>query len=151
MHLLQVYSNPAPGVVTPQELLIRSTTGEPQETGRAQRRRARQLRAREIDQDVDRYLAVRNMRTVAREFQLSRTTVARILTERGIDASRRMTDAQISVAAELYEQGLSSAAIGQRLGFDNHTILKALRTQGIAIRLVARQETGRMLRRPVAY
>ncbi len=62
-----------------------------------------------------------------------------------------MTDAQISDAAELYEQGLSSAAIGQRLGFDNHTILKALGTQGIAIRLVARQETGRMLRRPVVY
>jgi len=54
---------------------------------------------------------MRNIRTVAREFQISRTTVARILAEHGIDASRRMTDAQISVAAELYEQGLSSAAI----------------------------------------
>lgn len=74
------------------------------------------------------------MRTLAREFRMSRTTVARILSERGIDASRRMTDAQISVAVELYEQGLSSAAIGQRLGFDNHTVLKALRSRGVTIR-----------------
>ncbi|MUH53157.1 MAG: hypothetical protein F2788_01415 [Actinobacteria bacterium] len=48
-----------------------------------------------------------------------------------------MTGDQISVAAELYDQGLSSAAIGQRLGFDNHTILKALRNCGVAIRRAA--------------
>jgi DNA-binding CsgD family transcriptional regulator len=57
-----------------------------------------------------------------------------MLTEHGIDASRRMTDAQISVAVELYSQGLSSAAIGERLGFDNHTILNALRRHGVSIR-----------------
>lgn len=65
---------------------------------------------------------------------MSRTTVARILSERSIDASRRMTNAQISVAVELYEQGLSSAAIGQRLGFDNHTIISALRGAQVPIR-----------------
>lgn len=68
---------------------------------------------------------------------MSRTTVARILNEHGIDASRRMTDAQISVAAELYGQGLSSAAIGRQLEFDNHTILKELRGRGVAIRAAA--------------
>lgn len=46
-----------------------------------------------------------------------------------------MTDAQVSVAAEIYEQGLSSAAIGQKLGFDNHTILNALRSRGVKIRI----------------
>ena len=134
MHLLQVYSNPAPGVVAPQELLFRSRSREKQPTVRAPRRRARQLRAHEAELVVTRYLAVRNIRTVATEFQVSRTTVARILTKHGVDASRRMTDAQITVAAGLYEQGLSSAAVGQRLGFDNHTILKALRGRGIEIR-----------------
>jgi DNA-binding transcriptional regulator LsrR (DeoR family) len=83
---------------------------------------------------VSRYLAVRNIRTVATALQVSRATVARVLTEHGIDASRRMTEAQITVAAGLYEQGLSSAAIGQRLGFDNHTVLNALRGRGIDIR-----------------
>lgn len=100
-------------------------------------KRARQLRANETELLIAHYLAVRNIRTVAREFQVSRTTVARILTEHGIDASRKMTGHQIAVAAELYEQGLSSAAIGQRLGFDNHTILKALRGCGVAIRRAA--------------
>ncbi|MBB5617634.1 hypothetical protein [Microcella frigidaquae] len=74
---------------------------------------------------------------------MSRTTVARILTEHGIDASRRMTDAQISAAAALYGQGLSSAAIGQRLGFDNHTILKALRARSVAIRPAVHQQPNR--------
>lgn len=134
MHLLQVYSNPSPGVVAPQELLFRSATREPQQVRHAPRRRARHLRTDEVELIVSRYLFVRNIRTVAREFQISRTTVARILTERGIDASRRMTDAQISVAVELYSQGLSSAAIGERLGFDNHTILNAVRRHGVSIR-----------------
>ncbi len=134
MHLLQVYSNPAPEAIAPRELLFRSTPREPQQTSRPPRRRARQLRAPEIDHVVDRYLAVGNIRTVAREFQVSRHTVARILSEHGIDASRRMTEAQITTATDLYEQGLSSAAIGQRMGFDNHTILKELRNRGVAIR-----------------
>lgn len=142
MHLLQIYSNPSPEVVAPQELVFRSRSREPQEASRTSRRRARQLRASEVELVVGRYLAVRNIRTVAREFQVSRTTIARILTEHGIDASRRMTDAQTSVAVELYEQGLSSAAIGQRLGFDNHTILKALRGCGVAIRRAASPRQG---------
>ncbi|CAB4861621.1 unannotated protein [freshwater metagenome] len=137
MHLLQVYSNPAPGVVSPQELIFRSTSRRRPQDTRATLRRARQLRANETELLVTHYLAVRNIRIVAREFQVSRTTVARILTEHGIDASRKMTGDQISVAAELYDQGLSSAAIGQRLGFDNHTILKALRNCGVAIRRAA--------------
>lgn len=137
MHLLQVYSNPAPGVVAPQELIFRSTSRQRQQVTRATLRRARQLRSDETELIATRYLAVRNIRTVAKEFQVSRTTVARILTERGIDASRRMTDTQISVAVKLYEHGLSSGTIGEQLGFDNHTFLKELRGRGVAIRSAA--------------
>jgi hypothetical protein len=50
-----------------------------------------------------------------------------------------MTTAEISEAAELYEQGLSSGVIGKQLGFDNHTILKGLRSRGVRIRLAAAQ------------
>ena len=134
VHLLQVYSNPAAGVVAPQELLFRSTIREPQPASRAPRRRARQLRAGEVDLVIARYFEIRSIRTVARDFQVSRTTIARILTENGIDASRRMTEAQVTIAAKLYKQGVSSATIGHRLGFDNHTILKELRGRGVAIR-----------------
>lgn len=140
MHLLQVYSNPSRSATSPQELLFRSTSQQRQEATPAAPKRARQLRADEAVRVVARYLAIRNMRTVAREFRMSRTTVARILSAHGVDASRKMTDAQISVAVELYEKGLSSAAIGQRLGFDNHTILKALRGRSVTIRPAVRQE-----------
>ena len=70
-------------------------------------------------------------------FQLSRTTVARILKDHGIDASRRMSESEKSKAAELYERGQSSSAIGKQLGYDNHTILRALRRRGVSIRLAA--------------
>ena len=143
MHLLQVYSNPSPENLPPQELILRSASRQRQQAPRATLRRARQLRPDDIELLVTRYLAVRNIRTVAKELQVSRTTVARILTKHGIDASRRMTEAQISIAAELYEQGLSSAAIGQQLGFDNHTILKALRGRGVAIKPAVRQQPNR--------
>lgn len=134
VHLLQVYSNPSPGVGAPRELLFRSTLREFREVSRETPRRARQLRANEREHLAARYLAIRSVRAVAKEFEVSRTTAARILTEHGIDASRKMTEAQITIAVKLYEQRLSSAAIGKRLGFDNHTILKALRGCGVAIR-----------------
>lgn len=115
-------------------MLFRSRPREHQNASPGPRRRARQLRADEAEAVAARYLVVSNVRTVATEFRLSRTTVARILAEHGIDASRRMNDTQIEIAVELYEQGLSSAAIGKQLGFDNHTILKALRWRNVEIR-----------------
>ena len=50
-----------------------------------------------------------------------------------------MTEGQIAIAVELYESGQSSAVIGKQLGFDNHTILKGLRSRGVRIRLAATQ------------
>jgi len=58
-------------------------------------RRARQLRDAETDQLVQRYLEVRNMRQAAREFGISRTTVAKLLTERGVDTSRGMKPSEV--------------------------------------------------------
>jgi len=79
-------------------------------------------------------MTIRNVRAVARDLGLSRTTVTRILNKHGVHASRGMTETQLAEAAELYEQGLSSFAIGKRLGFDSHTILNGLRRRGVAIR-----------------
>lgn len=134
VHLLQVYSNPAPGVVSPQELNFRSTRSKRPAQGDFRSKRARQLRADEAQRLVDHYLATRNIRTVARDLGLSRTTVTRILTEHGVSTSRGMTETQLAEAAELYGQGLSSFVIGKRLGFDNHTILNGLRRRGVSIR-----------------
>lgn len=134
MHLLQVYSNPAPGVATPQVMLFRSRTREHQDATREARRRARQLRADEANAVAERYLVVRNVRAVAAEFHLSRTTVSRILASQGIDTSRGMKPAEVKHAMRLYAEGLSSITIGQQLGFDNHTILKELRRAGVQVR-----------------
>ena len=140
VHLLQVYSNPSRSATSPQELLFRSTANEHQDARPEPRRRARQLRTHEAEAVIDRYREVRNIRTVAAELRLSRSTVARILNEHGVDATRRMTAAQISEAAKLYEQGLSSGVIGKQLGYDNHTILRALRRRGVPIRPAAHRK-----------
>ncbi|RZT62156.1 hypothetical protein EV140_0671 [Microcella alkaliphila] len=135
MHLLQVYSNPRLGVVSPQELLFRS--------GQSARRdakpcapvtRARQLRAAETDELVRLYLEVRNVREVARQFRISRTTVTKLLAQRGVDTDRGMKPEDVAQAIELYSQGISSITIGKQLGFDNHTVIAALRAQNVPIR-----------------
>lgn len=140
VRLLQVYSNPSRSATSPQELLFRSTANEHQDARPEPRRRARQLRTHEAEAVIDRYREVRNIRTVAAELRLSRSTVARILNEHGVDTTRSMTTAEISEAAELYEQGLSSGVIGKKLGFDNHTILRALRRRGVPIRPAAHRK-----------
>ena len=142
-HLLQVSSNPSPGAVTPQELVFRSTPREHQDDSPEPRRRARQLRTDEEKALVERYCVVRNVRTVAGEFRLSRTTVARLLKKHGVHTARRLTEAQIDTAVELYQRGTSSAAIGAQLGFDDHTILKALRGRSVAIRPAVSQRLMR--------
>jgi len=128
VHLLQVYSNPSRTAISPQELLFRSEQSKRPEMGlTAPVGRARQLRDAETDQLVQRYLEVRNMREIAREFRMSRTTMAKLLTERGIDTSKSMKPVDIKRAKELYAQGMGSGRIGRMLGFDNKTILRAVR------------------------
>ncbi|MBX3098590.1 MAG: hypothetical protein KF761_03340 [Salinibacterium sp.] len=135
VHLLQVYSNPSANRLSPQALLFRSTEStRPAEAETVAVRSARQLREKELERLVDRYLEVRNMRQVAREMRVSRTTVAKVLKGRGIDTSSSMKPADVERAVGLYVEGHSSGAIGRRLGFDNHTVLSALRSEGVQIR-----------------
>lgn len=101
------------------------------------RKRAKRLREEEIDRLVTRYKEVRNMRTVALEFRMSRETVAKHLAARGIDTSKSMKPADIKKAKELYAQGMGSGRIGRMLGFDNKTVLKELKGAGVALRLNA--------------
>lgn len=65
---------------------------------------------------------------------MSRTTVAKHLADRGIETSHRMSEAHIAEAVGLYAQGWSSVRIGKHLGFDNHTVISALRISGVTIR-----------------
>ena len=146
MRLLEVYSNPSRTTASLQKLLFRSVESTRPEVGLpAPMGRARQLRTIEIDEVVDRYLEVKNVRQVAREFRVSRATVARHLNDRDIPTSRGMNDSEQQAAVLLYEEGKSSVRIGKALGFDNHTILNALRNAGVKIRpaAVSRPESAR--------
>lgn len=86
------------------------------------------MRDYEVDRLVSQYQKVKNIRKVALEFGISRTTVAKHLSNRGVETSRSMKSADIRQAKKLYADGLSSAAIGKQLGFDNKTVLKAVRS-----------------------
>ena len=65
---------------------------------------------------------------------MSRTTVAKHLSGRDIVTTKSMSAEQIARAVALYADGLSSIVIGKQLGFDNHTIIAALRSMGVSIR-----------------
>ena len=136
MQLLQSYSKHCEVSISPLELVFRSERScRPAGKSPAPvRAAAKQLRSDEVDELVTRYLEIRNMRTIASEFQISRTTVAKHLTDRGVDTSRGMKTADVTKAVELYAEGLSSMVIGKQLGFDNHTIISALRLEGVPIR-----------------
>lgn len=95
---------------------------------------AKQLREHEIDELVERYRLTHNVRQVAREFRMSRTTVAKHLASREVDTSRGMKPRDIARAIDLYAEGVSSVTIGKQLGFDNHTVISALRGRGVEIR-----------------
>lgn len=136
MHLLQVYSNFDKTSNNGHELLMaivdsppRATEVEASTPGRAKR-----LRDKEVDLLVARYNECRNMRVVARDFRMSRTTVAKLLAGRGIETSRSMKPAEVKQTVQMYGEGMSSITIGKQLGFDNHTVLAALRKEGVTIR-----------------
>lgn len=109
MRVLHNYSNHVVVGASPLEITAKAARSRrPTEESSAPPRSAKQLRRREVDALVERYGETRNMREVAHEFRVSRTTVAKHLADRGIDTSRGMKPADIARAAELYAQGLSS-------------------------------------------
>ena len=97
---------------------------------------ARQLRPSEVDQLVELYKTTQNIRLVADEFGLYRATVREHLKRRNIPVRKvvSMNTLEIAEAVRLYEAGDSTVTIGGKLGFSNHTILKALRAKGTKIR-----------------
>jgi len=138
VRLLHYYSNTFTGSGGPQELIERTIREERHAVATVGAvASARQLRKHEINLLTARFLKVRNMRQVAREWRISPTTVAKYLADRGMNTSRGMSEADIAGAVRLYAKGWSSIRIGQQLGFDNHTVLGALRSEGVPIRHAA--------------
>lgn len=128
MRLLQAYSKQSNIVSVNKLLEVTSQSRRPDNDIRLTPNTAKQYRAHEIDRLVERYSETHNMRQVAREFRISRETAAKHLASRGIDTSKSMKPADVAKARELYAQGMGSGRIGKLLGFDNKTILKAVKT-----------------------
>ena len=91
-----------------------------------QARPARQFRfsADQRQKVVQAYLDGATMASLAKTYAVGRQSISELLRREGIEPRRRptMTVAEIDQAVQLYKQGLSLEAIGQRLGWFNTTI-----------------------------
>jgi len=130
--LLHVYSKHCDANAIP-DLVLKSVRSRRPAVTPARAKTARQLRPAEVDALITRYQQLGSVAEVAREFGVTRQTVGMHLAARGIDTIRRMSEADIATATELYRDGRSAATIGRRLGFNAQTVLTALRSVGVPI------------------
>ena len=80
-----------------------------------------------------RYLGGESARVLAVAFDIDRRTATRIVRADG-GAVRYRANADVEMARELYESGLSLAKVGAELGVSARTVLNMLRRAGIPTR-----------------
>ena len=82
------------------------------------------------------YGEMKSVKGLARHLGIHHHTVRKHLKARGVEIEQPglINPEQLTLMIELYEAGQSSIVIGKKLGFDNHTILKALRNARVEIR-----------------
>ena len=72
---------------------------------------------------------------LANRFDVSRTTVLRVLHDEGVSLPyRKMGSAELEEARRLYESGLSFTQVGRHLGVDPKTVHNAFRRAGLPTR-----------------
>ncbi|WP_229686734.1 helix-turn-helix domain containing protein [Longimycelium tulufanense] len=98
-------------------------------------RRARQLRADQVEQLIADYQAGATVYELGDRFGIERRTVSNILHRHGIPLRRRgLTPDQVDDAIHLYKLGWSLARVGDHLGVNHTTVLNKLRERGIPTR-----------------
>jgi hypothetical protein len=98
-------------------------------------RSKRFLTAQDITDVVHRYEAGETTQQIGNRYGISKTRVASILREQGINIRRQgVNDEQVSEATTLYNAGNSLAWLGSRYGVSHTTIAAAFRRQGIQLR-----------------
>ena len=101
------------------------------------RQQQRRLKQKAVDQLVERYQAGASVRELAVEFGIARTTVLEHLERRGVPrraSTRKLTDADVQVAAHYYRTGESLETVGKRFGVNTSTIKREFRKAGVEIR-----------------
>ncbi len=77
----------------------------------------------------------KTIRELTVQFGFHKTTVTAVLERAGINRRIRTISAEeVAQAAQLYNEGLSTAVIGARLGFSPETIHSNFMRQGMEIR-----------------
>jgi IS30 family transposase len=95
----------------------------------------RRLTASESEELCGAYQSGKTIRELTVQFGIHKTTVTAVLERAGVDRRIRTISAEeVAQAAQLYNEGLSTAVIGARLGFSPETIRSNLMRQGIEIR-----------------
>ena len=66
------------------------------------------------------------MVAAAKALAVTRQTAGKHLADAGISTLRRMSEFDVAPARSEHAMGVSAAAIGRRLGFSTHTVIKAI-------------------------
>lgn len=138
MELGGAYSNIKDQVRALEELrekLPSIDTPEPTLVKRDRPRRARQLRADQVEQLIADYQAGATVYELSDRFGIERRTVSTILHRHGVPMRRRgLSPEQVDDAIHLYKLGWSLARVGDHLGVNHTTVLNKLRERGIPTR-----------------
>lgn len=107
-------------------------TPEPDVTIRSTQRR---LGSARVEVLVQRYQQGETVRELARQFDINRDSVVRLLTEAGIDAHRQPLSAEtLERARTLYEAGSSLSTAAKEVGIPRETLRRKLAAMGVAFR-----------------
>lgn len=90
-----------------------------------------------VDELVDDYVAGLTINSLARRYEIHRTTVMTHLKNRGAarrQSIRKLSDASVAQAANLYAQGLSLARVAKEFGVSEGTITREFRSIGLLVR-----------------
>jgi IS30 family transposase len=89
----------------------------------------------EIRALLDAYTAGTLIEDIARQFSVHPTTVHAIIKRRGQATRAGVIDRNLDEARQLYEQGWSTARIGQRFDVAGDTVRRVLRKSGVTMRV----------------
>lgn len=137
VELLRGYSNQTDVLRRLTTLLALQQSSHREQPAPAPRQRHRRLRDTEQLKLVESYHAGSKVNDLAREFGISRQTIAAILNRRRVEhPQQRLAANDIAEARRLYEAGWSLARVGDHLHVNASTVLNVLRRIGAEIRPV---------------
>jgi DNA-binding MarR family transcriptional regulator len=90
----------------------------------------------EVEELIKAYERKASIKELAARFGVHRLTVTALLLRHGVELRRAgLTPDEVSAAALLYRHGWSLARLGSRFGVDPSTVWRALRAEGMGMRL----------------